>query len=133
MPLWMLTHVACETPFTNAHPPYQQSLGTDKPDLFLGLLQSAFIVGFSLAALVFGHAVHHFPPFRMVGCGLAVWVVANLMSGLAKSVGSYEFLFAARMLSGVGEASFQVRFCCASLDFSPHTTHHTRPINPTPT
>lgn len=32
------------------------------------------------------------------------------MSGLAQTVGSYEFLFVARMLSGVGEASFQVRF-----------------------
>jgi hypothetical protein len=46
----------------------RQSLGTDSPDLFLGLLQSAFIVGFSLAALVFGHAIHYCRPFRMVGC-----------------------------------------------------------------
>jgi hypothetical protein len=34
------------------------------------------------------------------------------MSGLAKAVGKYEFLFIARMLSGVGEASFQVLYGC---------------------
>jgi hypothetical protein len=57
---------------------------------------------------VFGHIIHYCHPFRMVGCGLAIWVAATCMSGLAKSVGKYEFLFVARVLSGVGEASFQV-------------------------
>ena len=85
-----------------------ESLGTDKPSLYLGLLQSAFIVGFSLAALAFGHAVHYCHPFRMVGVGISIWVVATFFSGLAHAAGSYQFLFFARMLSGVGEASFQV-------------------------
>ncbi len=80
----------------------RSSLQTSSPDIFVGLLQSAFIVGFSLAALVFGHAIHYFPPFKMMGIGLCVWVVATVLCGAARDTGSYAFLFVARMLSGVG-------------------------------
>ena len=83
-------------------------MNTDKPDLYLGLLQSAFIVGFSLASIYFGNAVHKYRPFLLVSCGLAIWTVAVFMCGLAYYVESYVFLALARMLSGVGEASFQV-------------------------
>ena len=43
----------------------------------------------------------------MVGVGLCIWVLATFLSGIAHRVDKYEFLFVARMLSGVGEASFQ--------------------------
>lgn len=83
------------------------SLDTNTPDLYVGLLQSAFIVGFSLAAICFGHVIHFVSPFKMVGVGLVVWILAAALSGFARQAGSYQLLCAARMLSGVGEAGFQ--------------------------
>jgi MFS transporter, Spinster family, sphingosine-1-phosphate transporter len=83
------------------------TIDTDKPDLYLGLLQSSFIVGFSLASIYFGNAVHRYRPFFLVAVGLSIWLVAVIMCGMAWYVNSYEFLAIARMLSGVGEASMQ--------------------------
>jgi MFS family permease len=83
------------------------TVDTTKPDIFLGLLQSAFIVGFSLSSIVFGHAVHFFPPFFLCGCGLSIWIVAVICSGLSYYFDSYTFLLLSRALSGCGEASFQ--------------------------
>lgn len=83
------------------------TVDTTKPDIFLGLLQSAFIVGFSLSSIVFGHAVHFFPPFFLCGCGLSIWIVAVICSGLSYYFNSYTFLLLSRALSGCGEASFQ--------------------------
>ena len=80
------------------------STGSSKQDTLLGSLQSAFIGGYAVASLVFGHLVHVYPPFKLVGVGLAIWVIAIVASGAAPS---YYFLLAARVLSGVGEASFQ--------------------------
>jgi predicted MFS family arabinose efflux permease len=84
-----------------------KTLNVSKPDVYLGLLQSAFIVGFSLASIACGHAVHYYPPFWLCGIGLSVWCVAVLLSGLSFYMESYTFLLLARMLSGCGEASFQ--------------------------
>jgi len=83
------------------------NVDTDKPDVFLGLLQSSFIVGFSLASIYFGNAVHTHRPFLLVSVGLSIWTVAVFLCGLAYYAESYPFLAIARMLSGVGEASFQ--------------------------
>lgn len=80
---------------------------TDSPDVFLGILQSSFIVGFCIASLVFGHLLHYHSPFLLCGIGLSIWIVAVILSGGAYYVSSYECLVFARMLSGVGEASFQ--------------------------
>eukprot|EP00616_Rhizochromulina_sp_CCMP1243_P000865 CAMPEP_0118965690 /NCGR_PEP_ID=MMETSP1173-20130426/3225_1 /TAXON_ID=1034831 /ORGANISM="Rhizochromulina marina cf, Strain CCMP1243" /LENGTH=539 /DNA_ID=CAMNT_0006914349 /DNA_START=197 /DNA_END=1817 /DNA_ORIENTATION=+ len=77
-------------------------------DVYLGITQSMFIVGFSLAAIVFGHLVHKYPPFRLVGIGLVVWIISAIAAGLSKYTKSFLMLAAARMVSGVGEASFQV-------------------------
>lgn len=83
------------------------TLHTDKPDIYLGLLQSSFIVGFAISSIFFAHLVHYYPPFYLCGIGLAIWIVAVFSSGLAYYVDSYPFLIIARMLSGVGEGSFQ--------------------------
>ena len=84
-----------------------KNLGTSQPDVYLGLLQSAFIVGFCIASIACGHAVHYYPPFFLCGVGLSVWCVAVLFSGISFYFESYTFLLIARMLSGCGEASFQ--------------------------
>uniref|UniRef100_A0A0G4FTI3 Major facilitator superfamily (MFS) profile domain-containing protein n=1 Tax=Chromera velia CCMP2878 TaxID=1169474 RepID=A0A0G4FTI3_9ALVE len=78
----------------------------EKPDFFVGLLQSAFIAGVSISMLVFGHLVHRFHPFRLMSLGLFIWSLSLLLCALAGWVYSYWLLLFARMLSGVGEASF---------------------------
>ena len=82
-------------------------MDTDTPDVWLGLLQSSFIIGFSVSILIFSSLLHYYPPFFVCACGLSVWVIAVFMCFTAKYTGSYYFLLIFRMLSGVGEASFQ--------------------------
>lgn len=86
----------------------KDNVDTDTPDVFLGLLQSAFIVGLAIGSSVFGHMVHYNGRFFLTGLGCAIWMAAVMLSGLAKYADSYVFLVFARMLSGVGEASLQV-------------------------
>ena len=43
-----------------------------------------------------------------VGIGCSIWILAVFLSGISKYIDSYVFLFLARMISGVGEASLQV-------------------------
>ncbi len=106
----------------------------DAVDTYFGVLQSMFIVGLSIAMPLFANAVHTQvttvalpcgclrrashgdmrcikPPFRLVGIGLAVWCGSAVLAGLARYANSYTVLAIARIISGVGEASFQA---CAS-------------------
>eukprot|EP00940_MAST-03C_sp_MAST-3C-sp2_P002539 g2539.t1 len=75
--------------------------------VYLGYLMSAFIGGFCVANLLFGHAVRYRSPFKLVAVGLSIWTVAIFLSGLAKPLNSFWLLIAARGLSGVGEAALQ--------------------------
>ena len=86
----------------------QDNVDTSTPDVFLGLLQSAFIVGLAIGSSVFGHLVHYHHRFFLTGTGCAIWMLAVILSGCARYANSYTFLVFARMLSGVGEASLQV-------------------------
>jgi len=83
------------------------TLNTEKPDVYLGLLQSSFIIGFIVSSLIVGYAVHFYPPFFLCGVGCLIWLVAVICSGLSYYVNSYYFLLCARVFSGVAEASFQ--------------------------
>mmetsp|Transcript_7977 Transcript_7977/g.28461 ORF Transcript_7977/g.28461 Transcript_7977/m.28461 type:complete len:541 (-) Transcript_7977:64-1686(-) len=78
--------------------------GTTKPDTWIGATQSAFIGGYAAASLVFGHLVHKFHPFRLMSVGLLCWCASVVLTGLAPHV---WVMIAARVISGVGEASFQ--------------------------
>ena len=93
----------------------EQSVHGSK-DTFLGLLQSAFILGFSIACIIFGYVVKSDSPFSIVCIGLLVWTVASLASGLAFN---YWMLLFARLFSGVGEAAFQIVVPTFIDDFSP--------------
>lgn len=75
------------------------------PDIMFGLLQSMFVVGYSVASIVLGHVAGRVRPGPMVAFGLGIWVTAVIGSGLAPD---YYTLIAARCLSGVGEAAFQL-------------------------
>ena len=85
------------------------NVDTSHPSLFIGLLQSSFIVGFCVASPIFATLVHHYGPFHLVSIGIAIWIGAVILSGFAYHAESYEMLVMGRIFSGVGEASFQ---CC---------------------
>lgn len=78
------------------------------PNAFLGLLQSAFIIGYSVASVIFGHSSHFYSPFTICTIGMSVWLIAVVFSGLSYFTNSYICLLLARMISGVGEAAFQI-------------------------
>lgn len=87
----------------------EDHVDTKTPDVYLGLLQSAFIIGFMGGSVVFGHLIHSVRRFTLTGIGCGIWIAAVVASGSAYYVRSYAFLIFARVFSGVGEASLQ---CC---------------------
>ena len=72
---------------------------------YFGALSSAFILGYSVTSVIFGYWVTRKPPFKVTSFGLTCWLLASIMSGLAPN---YWLLLIARMISGVGEASFHI-------------------------
>ncbi|CAK4635279.1 unnamed protein product [Aphanomyces euteiches] len=73
----------------------------------LGLLAASFIMSFTISIPLFGYLAMFVQPFRLVAIGLAAWCVAVVLCSLSKDTQSFELLLAGRILSGVGEASFQ--------------------------
>ena len=70
-----------------------------------GLLQSAFILTYSLACPVAGWVGDRHPRLRLAAAGVFVWSAATIASGLAPT---YAWLLLARAVIGVGEASYAV-------------------------
>ncbi|KAE9031434.1 hypothetical protein PR003_g4674 [Phytophthora rubi] len=85
------------------------SLGVAVTDqsVYFGLLSSAFIVGHSVLSIVFGYLALTHRPFRLIAVGTSIWIVAIVICGVSEHVKSYALLIVGRVLSGVGEASFQ--------------------------
>ena len=69
------------------------SLDTESPSVYLGILQSSFIVGFSIAVMIFANLVHYYSPFYLCSFGLSIWIVAVMLSGSAYYTGSYVFIW----------------------------------------
>lgn len=72
-------------------------------DARLGLLGSAFMVMYLLAAPVFGPLGDRWRRGRLAAMGVALWSAATVGTGLARSYGQ---LLTARALVGIGEASY---------------------------
>jgi len=70
-----------------------------------GLLQSAFILSYSLVSPLAGWMGDRWARLRLAAAGVLVWSVATVASGLAPS---YAALLLARTVIGVGEASYAV-------------------------
>lgn len=68
-----------------------------------GVLSSAFMVGLLIASPIFAHLAKVCNPFKLIGVGLSVWTFATAACGFAVEFWSISI---ARMLVGVGEASF---------------------------
>ena len=83
---------------------------------YYGALASAFIIGFSIASVILGYYVTQYPPFRVVSFGLVCWLIAAMGSGLSPN---YWFLLVFRLISGVGEAAFQIVIPSYINDYSP--------------
>jgi MFS transporter, Spinster family, sphingosine-1-phosphate transporter len=70
-----------------------------------GLLQSLFIVSYSLVCPLAGWVGDRQPRLRLAAAGVFVWSAATVASGLAPT---YAWLLAARAVIGAGEASYAV-------------------------
>jgi len=82
------------------------TLHTENTGTWYGLVNSVFIIGFTATILVVGQLVHHIPAMRIVSLGMVLHIIAVILSGLAFYANSFWFLLVARVLSGIGEASF---------------------------
>ena len=72
-------------------------------DAAIGGLGTAFLLVYAVAALPFGIWADRGVRRTVVGVGVAIWSLATLFTGLARS---YVQLFAARAVLGIGEASY---------------------------
>lgn len=85
------------------------TVNTGTPSLFVGLLQSAFIVGFCVASPIFGSLAATCSPFKLVSAGMTIWIMSALVCWSSFYMKSFEVLLLGRVLSGIGEASIA---CC---------------------
>ena len=102
-----------------------RSLGvpSSSQSTYIGLMTSAFVACYSVASVIFGHAIHIYPKFKLLCVGLSIWVLALVLSGVAyylpMAPGTFWFFICARALSGVGEAAFQCIIPPYIEDFAP--------------
>lgn len=82
----------------------------------MGLLPAAFMVGLLAASPLFAEAAKRWPALRLIALGLAIWTAAVVLAGLSWS---FWPLLAARMVVGVGEASFVALASPFIDDFAP--------------
>ena len=72
-------------------------------DAQIGLLGSAFLLVYAAAALPFGYWADRGVRRTVIGIGVAIWSIATLFTGFARSFGQ---LFLSRAVLGIGEASY---------------------------
>ncbi|OQR81613.1 Major Facilitator Superfamily (MFS) [Thraustotheca clavata] len=75
--------------------------------VYIGILQSSFIASYSVFICIFGYLSITRKPFILSSIGLFIWVIAIILCGIAKPTQSFYLLLAGRLLSGIGESSFQ--------------------------
>jgi MFS family permease len=68
-----------------------------------GAVTTAFMWGYFITSPMFGWLGDRYPRKWLIAAGVAVWSVATALSGMAST---YHGMLAARMLVGVGEASY---------------------------
>ena len=72
-------------------------------DALIGLLGSAFLLVYAVAALPFGYWADRGVRRTVIGVGVAIWSVATLFTGFARN---FAQLFLSRSVLGIGEASY---------------------------
>jgi len=68
-----------------------------------GMLVSAFVLGYVLCSPLFGYLGDRFSRPPLMALGVLLWSIATACSGLASG---FAAMFAARVVVGIGEASF---------------------------
>src|SRR3982075_1540915 len=84
-----------------ASPLIQKDFGLT--DAQVGLLGSAFLLVYAVAALPFGYWADRGVRKTVVGVGVAIWSVATLFTGFARN---FVQLFLSRAVLGIGEAGY---------------------------
>jgi MFS family permease len=82
-------------------PKIQQSLHLT--NVQIGWVTSAFLVGYMFTSPAFGWLGDRYPRKALIAGGIAIWSLATVASGLARS---FPQMLAARIVVGVGEASY---------------------------
>jgi MFS family permease len=82
-----------------ANPAIRQELGLNATQM--GVLLSAFLVSYAFCQLPAGLLVDRVGPRKLLGAGLAVWSLAQMIAGLVTSFSQFWW---ARVFLGVGEA-----------------------------
>jgi MFS transporter, Spinster family, sphingosine-1-phosphate transporter len=72
-------------------------------DSQIGLLTTAFMLVYMVAAPVFGALGDRFSRTRPIAIGVFLWSIATIVSGFA---GNYAHLLGARAIVGIGEAAY---------------------------
>ncbi|MEJ0008787.1 MAG: MFS transporter [Steroidobacteraceae bacterium] len=83
--------------------PQMKASGIVSTDFQLGFLAPAFVVVYMLAAPAFGYWGDRRSRTRLIAIGVALWSLATVWSGLARS---YATLLASRAAVGIGEAAY---------------------------
>ncbi len=81
----------------------QHTLGVRLEDALIGLLGTAFMVTYMIAAPVFARLAERVSRWTIVGAGVLLWSLASGASGLAAS---FVVLFLTRCFVGIGEAAY---------------------------
>ena len=85
-------------------------------DAQVGLLATAFLLVYAIAALPFGYWGDRGVRKTVIGVGVTIWSLATLFSGLASN---YLQLFLSRAAVGIGEASYYPAGTSLISDFYP--------------
>src|ERR1700716_476768 len=72
-------------------------------DALFGLLGTAFLLVYAVAAIPFGYWGDRGARRVVIGVGVAIWSIATLFSGFARN---FVQLFLSRAVVGIGEASY---------------------------
>jgi MFS family permease len=83
--------------------PVQRDLGFADNDHAAGVIASAFLVSYSIFSLPVGWLGDRVPRKYLIAFGVGVWSLATFFSGAADSYGQ---MLAARVVLGVGEATY---------------------------
>lgn len=83
----------------------QKSLHTEHPNLYLGTLQSAFIIGLSIACPIVAHLSVKHNSYYLIASGVFVWFIGELLTFISSITMRYSILLIARILTGAGEAA----------------------------
>jgi MFS family permease len=82
-------------------PSIEKDLGISDPQF--GLLGTAFLLVYAIAAVPFGYWGDRGTRKRVIATGVAIWSVATLVTGFART---FAQLFLSRAVVGIGEASY---------------------------